>query len=426
MGIASASGERDGVAAVDSEQAPRAKNVILLIGDGMGLAQRQAARLIGGGSRDALVMDTLPYAGLVSTGCADPEAAVTDSAAAATALATGVKTINGAVSVDPLGRSLPTVLEWARAGGKSTGLVTTCQVTDATPAAFAAHVVSRGDQVEIARQYIEETGVDVILGGGEDWWRPAATLGSCSAGAAAVPVAGPAQDSTERQGNLIARAQELGYDYVGSAEELHHCRASKLLGLFDRQELFRQAEDGPQAAYDPAVSLEAMTRRAIEILSRNPGGFFLMVEEAAIDRMGHYHNAPLAIRGVLELDRAVAVAVSFATLNPETLVIVTADHECGGLTVDNGGDPSLIASSPLASAIRWSADGHTAVGVPLTASGPGADRLAGQYENTHVFLAMMDAMGLDARHERPPRAEPWRRDDVTPAAACPATSSPPR
>lgn len=397
MGRAPANGERDGGVAVGNEEAPQAKNVILLIGDGMGLAQRQAARLVGGESREALVMDTLPYAGLVSTGCADPEAAVTDSAAAATALATGVKTINGAVSVDPLGRSLPTVLERARAAGKSTGLVTTCQVTDATPAAFAAHVVSRGDQAEIARQYIEETGVDVILGGGEDWWRPAATRGSCPAGATAVPVAGPVRDSAERHGNLVARARGLGYGYVRSADELRRCRAPKLLGLFDRQELFRQAEEGPQAAYEPAVSLEEMTRRAIEILSRNPDGFFLMVEEAAIDRMGHYHNAPLAIRGVLELDRAVAVAVAFAALNPETLVIVTADHECGGLTVDSGDDPSPIAGSPFASAIRWSAEGHTAVGVPLTASGPGADRLAGQYENTHVFRAMMDAMGLDAR-----------------------------
>ncbi|MER3406735.1 MAG: hypothetical protein C4289_17515 [Chloroflexota bacterium] len=124
----------------------RAKNVILLIGDGMGFAQRDAARLLAGGS---LVMDTLPVHGRVATGCADPEGNVTDSAAAATAIATGVKTRNGAIGVDPDGKPLPTVLELAKAAGKVAGLVTTCTVTDATPAAFAAHVASRADQREI-------------------------------------------------------------------------------------------------------------------------------------------------------------------------------------------------------------------------------------------------------------------------------------
>src|SRR4051794_25131602 len=134
----------------------------------MGRVQRDAARLVGG----ALAMEELPFSGIVGTGCADPVATVTDSAAAATAIATGVKTYNGAIGVGPDGQSVPTVLELAKQAGKSVGLVTTCQVTDATPAAFASHVSNRIDQREIARQFIEETRVDLILGGGGRWWLP--------------------------------------------------------------------------------------------------------------------------------------------------------------------------------------------------------------------------------------------------------------
>lgn len=346
---------------------PRAKNIILLIGDGMGFAQRDAARLLAGGS---LVMDTLPVHGRVATGCADPDGNVTDSAAAATAIATGVKTRNGAIGVDPDGRPVETVLERAKAAGKATGLVTTCNVTDATPAAFAAHVISRADQREIARQFIEETGVDLILGGGRTWWEPASS------------------DDLD----LKRRARDLGYAVAEAADALGSNGALRLLGLLTETELFEQ--DPPEAAcYEPPVSLQDLTRAAITTLSRNPRGFFLMIEEAAIDRMGHRNLGPLAIKAVHELDRAVRVAREFAEEDGETLVIVTADHECGGLVLDRYPDGPF--EGDLAMLLRWATTGHTEADVPLTAMGPHASRLSGHHENTEVFTAMVEAMGLD-------------------------------
>ena len=153
-------------------RAASARNAIVLIGDGMGAAHRFAGQLLLAGRGGRLTMDRLPIVGQMATLSADPESFVTDSAAAATAIATGVKTVNGAVSIDPDGRPRTTLLELAKRAGKATGLVTTCQVTDATPAAFGAHVVHRSDQSEVARQYLHQSGVDVVLGGGAAWWLP--------------------------------------------------------------------------------------------------------------------------------------------------------------------------------------------------------------------------------------------------------------
>jgi len=136
------------------------------------------------------------------------------------------------------------------------------------------------------------------------------------------------------------------------------------------------------------MRLEELTSIAIRMLSRHSGGFFLMIEEAAVDRMGHYNNARLAIKAVHELDQAVALART-ATDDTETLLIVTADHECGGLGLDEPG-----AGIELDACVRWETTGHTPVSVPLNAVGPGAEALAGDYENTHVFTAMALAMGL--------------------------------
>jgi len=353
--------------------------VILLIGDGMGRVQRDAARLLGG----ALAMDAFPFSATVRTGCADPVATVTDSAAAATAIATGVKTYNGAIGVGPDGRSVPTVLELAKRAGKSAGLVTTCQVTDATPAAFGSHVVSRIDQREIARQFIEETRVDLILGGGSRWWYPSET---------ADLLDDPVID-------LTVRAQELGYALATSAAELRAVCASRVLGLFAGDELFVQdPPDGEIARYEPPIALWELTGAALDTLAGNPAGFFLMIEEAAIDRMGHRNNAALAIKGVHELDRAVSVARAFAERDGETLVIVTADHECGGLLFDESfGDDTVLgnlADLDLTTCLRWATTGHTEVDVPLNAFGPGAERLTGLLENIDLFTIMVDAMGI--------------------------------
>jgi alkaline phosphatase len=351
-----------------------AKNVILMIGDGMGRAQRDAARLLAG---HGLLMEELPVHGLVATSSADPVATVTDSAAAATAIATGTKTYNGAIGVGPDGASVPTVLELAKRAGKSAGLVTTCQVTDATPAAFGAHVPSRVDQREIARQFIEETGVDIILGGGRRWWAP---------------------DDDAELDDLTERARGLGYRFVSTAGELRAAAGQRMLGLFAGDELFVQdPPEGEAMSYDPPVSLWELAIAAIETLSANPNGFFLMVEEAAIDRMGHRNHAELALKGVHELDRAVRAVREFAERDGETLLIVTADHECGGLSLSGPELPWIAGDGDrfdLADFVAWASTGHTEVDVPLNAIGPGAERFAGRIENTDLFLGMVDAMNL--------------------------------
>lgn len=155
----------------------RARNVIFIQGDGMGIAHRELIRLALKGQGGELTMNKMQYTGLVHTESADKKEAVTDSAAAATAYATGVRSYNGAIGVDSDGKPVTSLLERARAAGKSTGVVTTSQVTDASPGAFSAHVANRSDQSEIARQIIEQTRVDVVLGGGEDWWYPAGNPG---------------------------------------------------------------------------------------------------------------------------------------------------------------------------------------------------------------------------------------------------------
>jgi len=398
------------------EDRPIARNVILLIGDGMGQAHRYAAQLLAAGRNGRLAMDCLPYVGQMGTTSADTSSFVTDSAAAATAIATGEKTLNGSVSIDLDGRERTTILELARASGRSVGLVSTCQITDATPAAFAAHVPHRADQSEVARQYIDRTRVDVILGGGAAHWYPwGATLPPALA--AGAPCRGIGSD-----GDLVALARESGYEFVADAAALRDSidrrrrePAGPLLGLFAAQEFFVQTAEGFGAVYDPPVALADLTSAAIEILDQNPRGFFLMVEESAIDRMAHRNNAPLMLKGVLELDRAVQVALAFAKRAPDTLIVVTADHECGGLAVAGSEDqpypyepggglldtmlagedgPFPVADADYGFVVGWATTGHTAAPVPITSTGPGAARLTGEIENTDLFSVMTEAMDL--------------------------------
>ncbi len=388
----------------------RARNVILLVGDGMGQAHRFAGQLSSVGLHERLLMDRLPVAGLMRTTSADPSTFVTDSAAAATAMATGVKTVNGAISLGLDRVPVPTVLEIAKWAGKSAGLVTTCQVTDATPAAFGAHVAQRSNQREIARQYLEESRVDVILGGGAAFWRPELPLRSVNGTA-------PGRDADD----LLQRAHDLGYAVATTPAEVWTAAAThdQVLGLLADQELFTQGAEWSRATYDPPMSLADMTRTALAMLDRNPEGFFLMVEEAAIDRMAHRNNAALTLRGVQELDAAVAVAITFAENHPDTLVVVAADHETGGLAVTGPDDPAypyevdavldedavlagedgpfpVVGSGDLRFVVGWTTTGHTSAAVPVTAAGPGAARLGGAYENTHLAGALVEAMRLGA------------------------------
>ena len=372
-----------------------AKNVVLLIGDGMGAAHRTAARLYSVGREGELAMDTLPFAGMARTW--STESVVTDSAAAGTALATGVKTFNAAIAVDQDKNPVPTILEMAQEAGKSVGLVTTVQLAHATPAVFAAHTPERDDYLGIAVDIFEHD-VDVLLGGGEDYLLPAGTPGC-------YPDDGDRTDDR----NLIEEAVAKGYEHVcneADFDAVDPATTDKLLGTF--------ADLGMTRPYAP--SLADMTAKAIDILSKNSEGFFLMVEGGQIDWAAHANDALNTLGDTVDFDQAVKTALDFQAQHPDTLVIVTADHATGGLTIEDIPNDEACPE-PLSEDERecgnafqedgpfpvsggsnfwldWTSVSHTADDVPVTAVGPHADELVGYYENTHVFEVMREAMGL--------------------------------
>ncbi|MDK1358752.1 alkaline phosphatase [Arthrobacter sp. zg-Y1219] len=443
-------GTGEGQGGGDYGGSPAARNVILMVGDGMGPGQREAIRLALVGLTGELEMDSLPSAGRVHTNSADPESFVTDSAAAATAMATGVKTYNRAIGVDLEQQPVTTALEVAEELGKSTGLVTTSNVTDATPAAFGSHVADRDEQSAIARQFLESSRPEVILGGGEDHWYPAGNPGRHPDN----PPEDPSEQSAGTEGNLVEEAQSLGYEYVWDREGLQAADSPMLLGLFANEEMFQYGDD-VEPLYQPTVPLTEMTSKALEILgsggagdggngndadngdraqgdngSRGNDGFFLMVEEEGIDSFSHVNNAELTIESGIEFDRSVALAKDFAEQDGDTLLIVVGDHQTGGMTIeavdvpepgeepDESGDgpsaedgPLPVANSNQQFMVDWTTGGHTALDVPLTAMGPGSELLNGVYENTHIFDVMVQVMraGADGDGEGGGNPPDWNK-----------------
>ncbi|HUV42097.1 MAG TPA: alkaline phosphatase [Sedimentisphaerales bacterium] len=336
------------------------RNVILCIGDGMGAAQVAAARITAGGLDGSLVMEKMPYAGLMRTHSGD--SSVTDSAAAATALATGIKTNNGMVSVTPDGKKCVTILEAARDKGMATGLVCTCSVTHATPAGFAAHVRHRKMEDEIAEQLLDSR-VNVLLGGGRKFFLP-----ECDA-------ASGRQDGR----NLINAAIKDGYEYVENGGQLKRADGKYVLGLF---------ACGPLTNEPAEPNLVELTAKAIELLDRDSGGFFLMVEASQIDWDCHANDIDGCIEKVLVFDKAVKKALDFALSDRQTVVIVTADHETGGLTLHSAEDNKLRV------AFKWSTKGHSGAAVPVYAFGPGAQVFSGVSDNTDIARKIAGLLGI--------------------------------
>lgn len=350
-------------------------NIILFIGDGMGEAHRTAAQWAAHGQEGRLAMDALPYSGWSRT--ASALGGVTDSAAGGTALATGRKTLDGVVGMDPLLTPLPTILEYAQRRGMAVGLATTTQMAHATPATFAAHVPLRSQVEDIARQMLERR-VNVLLGGGENDFLPPPAAGC-------FPDPGVRSDGR----HLIDEARQAGYRYTCAAADLHTLPAGQthLLGLF--------GDAGMTRPHSPTLAL--MTQAALTVLSQDPEGFFLMVEGGQIDWAAHANDAENVISDTLAFDDAITVAQAFAREHPPTLLIVTADHETGGMAVslaptgaaDEDGPFTMPDGTPFY--VTWSSSGHTATPVPVMAQGPAAHLLTGEYENTHVYEAMMAA-----------------------------------
>lgn len=335
------------------------KNVIFIIGDGTGLVQLTTGQYNLVGPAGRLYAQTLPVTGLVKTYAADN--LITDSASGATAFSCGVKTDNGMIGQLPDGRKCKTILEMAEEKGLSTGLVATSTVTHATPASYAAHIDSRQRQAEIADQYVN-AGVEVILGGGYEYFIPSSEEGS----------------SRKDNRDLTMEFRENGYEYVQTADEMLRSDSERLLGLF--------SESG-MPSEQRAPTLAEMSQKAIDVLSRNEKGFFLMIEGSQIDWAGHGNDAQYTVREVKDFDAAIKTALDFAVEDGETLVVITADHETGGMTLqDSNRDDSEIT-------IAWTTGSHTGVPVPLMAYGPHAIEFTGWWENTTVGKKVAEITG---------------------------------
>lgn len=355
-------------------QGPRVRNVILLLGDGLGIAQRTAARIVGAGyslgkARSLLALDSFPHVALVRT--ASLNSIVTDSAPGMSSYVTGNKAANNEEGVfpddtlDPFDNPRVEYLaEYLhRTRGTALGLVTTADVFDATPAANAAHTASRSAGTGIVDQYLDDrglTGLRVLMGGGRRWFLPAGTPGSQRAatsdyvlGEALARGWGAATGRRDPQRDLLGDFVAAGFRYAATATELAAAPVDRpLLGLFAYGNMNVALDKiGGRRGSSAVVAefgltdqpmLDEMATKALAVLERAPQGFYLMIEGASIDKQAHAMDSDRWLFEVLEFDRAVAVARAFAARHPGTLVLVTADHETGGA--------AIIGASRLATA----------------------------------------------------------------------------
>ena len=326
---------------------PAPKNIIFVIGDGTGPAHYTAMRHLRGAE---FRTGTMPVVGLATTPSVDRY--VTDSAAAATALATGVKVNHAAVSMAPDGTSPTTVLEAAEKLGKATGLVTTAKFFDATPAAFASHAKDRDEWVNIINQ-MARSGAELIVGGGR------AAFGK------------------EDMPALDAYAKESGYAVFTDWASLSTATGTRILGVFPEQ---------PRNMDFPDVPLATLAQWAIDRLRNDPQGFFLMIEHEGTDSASHQNFTSDVAASLRSLDAAVGVALDFARAAGNTLVIVTGDHETGGMRITE--------SKAGRFRVEFVTTDHTAVAVPVFAFGPGSAAFAGFYENTHIGKTLLAVLGV--------------------------------
>jgi len=335
------------------------KNIILFIGDGMGLSQIAATHIKTSGAEGILNMECMPITGLLYTYSAN--SLITDSAAAGTALATGYRTNNGIISMSPDGKVLYTILEAARDNDFSTGIVVTSSITDATPACFVCHVMARTKQTEIASQYLKSK-VNVLLGGGRQYFIPQSSSGS----------------KRDDERDLISEAKKIGYSFVKTKEEMINVKTNYLLGLFEMGSLSTK----------PEPTLAEMTQKAIDILSQNKKGFFLMVEGSQIDKWAHVNNIDNVIQQTALFDESIKVGLDFAMKNKQTLVIVLADHETGGMGVVRG---NLNGENMQA---KFLSSSHTPIPVILFAFGPMAEKFTGVNHHTYIPKTISEILGI--------------------------------
>jgi len=336
-----------------SQSKEQVKNIILLIGDGMGTAEIYAGYTV---NKGVLNIEKAQYVGFSKTSSANSY--ITDSGAAGTAMATGKKTNNKFISVDTNSIPLKTILEIAEDNSLSTGLIATCAITHATPASFISHRRSRYDSLGLAKDFLA-TDIDIFIGGGRIHFEERADGMNIS-------------DSLRKNGYSIV----YGLDEIKEEDKNN-------IGCF-------VSDKHPSSVLDGRGDfLVDATAIALSRLKKNGNGFFVMVEGSQIDWAGHDNNISYQVSEMIDFDKAVGEAMNFADNNPGTLVIVTADHETGGLALV-GGD---IKNGELQA--RYSIEGHTAVMVPVFAYGTGAEEFAGIYENTELFHKMFRLYGFE-------------------------------
>lgn len=325
-----------------------ARNVIVLVGDGMGFEHIRAGGMYLNGTENTLVFEDFPYHAVMTTHSMTTENP-TDSAAAATAMATGEKVINYVVSQDIPGDShdMDTLLEYARDQGLSTGLVTTCFISDATPAAFGAHTGNRKNYDEIVDDYLSGSRPNVLFGGGGSDY-----------------------------GVSIMEFVGAGYTVVLDAIGLSALDTENKMyvsGQFGSGYMPYEAE-----GLGTLPHLSDMAATALQILDNDPDGFFAIIEGGRIDVASHGNKAAEMVGEVAEFDKTVRVVLEYAKAHPDTLVVVLADHETGGLKVlKNRGKGSVPD-------VEWSTKYHTGVDVGVWAYGPGIESFPETLDNTLI------------------------------------------
>jgi len=327
------------------------KNIILMIGDGMGLAHVYSGMTANGGH---LYLDNFKNIGFSKTNSSDKY--VTDSAAGATALASGVKTYNGAIGVNPEKKPVTNILEMAAKKGIKTGLVSTSSITHATPASFIAHVDSRKSFDDIALDFLNND-IDVFIGGGLNNF-----------------------EKRKDGKNLSQDLKAKGFQVCYTIPEIQKVPSGKLAGL--------TAADHNKPMPERGEMLVPATQAAVKLLSQSKKGFFLMVEGSQIDFKAHKNDTPGVVLEMLDFDKAIGAALAFAASNKETLIIVTADHETGGMTLLDG---DYKTGKVVA---KYTSLGHSGIAVPIFAFGPGAEEFTGFMENTEIAEKMMQLLQL--------------------------------
>lgn len=407
-----------------------AKNVIIMLGDGMGAAHRTAARVMAKGylhgkAQDRLAMDTFPNTAMVMT--ASLNSIVTDSAPGMSNYVTGNKANNNQEGVFPDDTTAkfdnPRVEYLAeylhRTKGTSTGIVTTADVFDATPASIAVHTQDRGAGTGIVDQYLDDqntTGLSVLMGGGRKWFLPTGTAGSARSTSTDYVLPsdittgwGVAAGAIDTSRDLIADFQTAGFSYAADKTAMDAAGTpDKLLGLFTLGNMNvaldklngRRGTSSVVADYGfpDQPMLHEMTDKALQVLSKNTNGFVLMVEGASIDKQAHLMDSDRWILETIEFDKSIERAKAFAATNPDTIVIVTADHECSGAAIIGASVKTAQQLKDLASgAVTGKPDANTVVGTYDAAKFPSYTIAADGYPvTTDIDYKMLIGYGANA------------------------------